>query len=72
MHSLIIATTALSFCIAFSGTAAEAAGSSMGSSMITMDYARYLAPIDLHFAKPTEPIKGIPLAWPGVRLKHRE
>ena len=29
--------------------------------MITMDFARYLAPIDLHFTKPTEPIKGIPL-----------
>ena len=29
--------------------------------MITMDYARYLAPIDLHFTKPTKPIEGIPL-----------
>lgn len=35
--------------------------SPIGSSMITLDFARYLAPIDLHFAKPTEPIKGIPL-----------
>ena len=31
------------------------------SSMITMDYASYLAPTDLHFTKPTEPIEGIPL-----------
>ena len=31
------------------------------SSMITMDYASYLAPIDLHFTKPTKPIEGIPL-----------
>ena len=29
--------------------------------MIAMDYARYLAPIDLHFTQPAEPIKGIPL-----------
>jgi hypothetical protein len=32
-----------------------------GSSMISMDYAKYLAPIDLHFTKPTKPIEGIPL-----------
>lgn len=32
-----------------------------GSSMISMDYARYLAPTDLHFTKPTLPIEGIPL-----------
>ena len=41
--------------------AASAAGTPAGSSMITMDYARYLAPIDLHFTKPTQPIEGIPL-----------
>ena len=33
----------------------------IGSSMIKMDYARFLAPIDLHFTKPTNPIEGIPL-----------
>jgi hypothetical protein len=32
-----------------------------GSSMITMDYAAYLAPVDLHFTKPTLPIEGVPL-----------
>ncbi|MEI6678239.1 MAG: hypothetical protein WCL21_06510, partial [Mariniphaga sp.] len=32
-----------------------------GSSMITMDYAAYLAPVDLDFTKPTLPIEGIPL-----------
>lgn len=32
-----------------------------GSSMISMDYAAYLAPVDLHFTKPTLPIEGIPL-----------
>jgi len=45
----------------FLGTPAEAAESRTGSSMITMDYARYLAPIDLHFNKPTKPIESIPL-----------
>lgn len=35
--------------------------SSTGSTMIKMDYDRYLAPVDLHFTKPTNPIEGIPL-----------
>ncbi|MCX5653187.1 MAG: hypothetical protein NTY65_00830 [Planctomycetota bacterium] len=61
MHSLIIATMAVLFCIVTPGTQAQAAGSPVGSSMIAMDYARYLAPIDLHFTKPTKPIEGIPL-----------
>ena len=42
-------------------TAAIAAGAPRGSSMITLDCAKYLAPIDLHFTKPTQPIEGIPL-----------
>jgi hypothetical protein len=29
--------------------------------MIILDYAKYLAPIDLHFTKPTKPIEGIPV-----------
>jgi len=61
MHSRMIAALALLFCIGSSGAPAEAAESQTRSSMIIMDYARYLAPIDLHFTKPTEPIKGIPL-----------
>lgn len=32
-----------------------------GSTMIAMDYAGYLAPVDLHFTRPTNPIEGIPL-----------
>lgn len=36
-------------------------GTPIGSSMVTIDYAGYLAPIDLHYTKPTEPIEGIPL-----------
>lgn len=45
----------------FLGTPVAGADSLKGSSMITMDFAHYLAPIDLHFTKPTEPIHGIPL-----------
>lgn len=43
------------------GGRASVAGDLQGSSMIILDYARYLAPIDLHFTKPTRPIEGIPL-----------
>ncbi len=32
-----------------------------GSTMLNLDYAQYLAPIDLHFTQPTQAIKGIPL-----------
>ena len=52
---------AASFCIGLQGIPAAAAGTPVGSSMITMDYATYLAPIDLHFIKPTKPIEGVPL-----------
>ncbi|MCX6879642.1 MAG: hypothetical protein NTW21_38425 [Verrucomicrobia bacterium] len=34
--------------------AAAAAGTPAGSTMITMDYAKYLAPINLHFTKPAD------------------
>ena len=52
---------AVLFWVGFPGTPAQAAGTPAGLSMITMDYARYLAPIALHFTKPTKPIEGIPL-----------
>ncbi|MCX6229103.1 MAG: DUF5703 domain-containing protein [Bacteroidia bacterium] len=32
-----------------------------GSSMITMDYAAYLAPVDLNYTKPSLPIEGMPV-----------
>ena len=47
--------------ISLHGMQAPAGEPRPASSMITMDYAKYLAPIDLHFTKPTKPIEGIPL-----------
>ena len=56
MCCLLLWVVALS-CAAFPYVTVAADGSPAGSSMITMDYARYLAPIDLHFTKPTKPIE---------------
>src|SRR5208337_2416207 len=60
-HALRITTAAVLCWIGLCTTRAEAASLAASSSMITMDYARYLAPIDLHFTKPTKPIEGVPL-----------
>ena len=61
MRSINFTLLAVLFCLGHPGTTAKSAESHTGSSMITMDYAKYLAPIDLHFTKPTKPIEGIPL-----------
>jgi len=60
-HKTIKSIAALALLTGCNAHAATAAGTPAGSSMITMDYAKYLAPIDLHFTKPTQPIEGIPL-----------
>jgi len=60
-HKTIRSIAAIALLTGYNAHAATAAGSPAGSSMITMDYANYLAPIDLHFTKPTQPIEGIPL-----------
>ena len=52
---------AIVFCLGVPGTCSAAADFPAGSTMIALDYARYLAPIDLHFTKPTKPVEGIPL-----------
>ena len=54
-------TAAVALLIGLQGMQAPAGEPRPASSMITMDYAKYLAPIDLHFTKPTKPIEGIPL-----------
>ena len=46
---------------AFSSENSKPVRKPAGSSMVTMDYAAYLAPVDLDFTKPTLPIEGIPL-----------
>ncbi|MEI7899819.1 MAG: hypothetical protein WCK89_06170 [bacterium] len=60
-HKAISLYTAIALLAGCNANAAAAAGTPEGSTMITMDYAKYLAPIDLHFTKPTKPIDGIPL-----------
>ena len=60
-HKTISSFAAVALLTGCNAHAATAAGAPTGSSMITLDYARYLAPIDLHFTKPTHPIEGIPL-----------
>ena len=60
-HTTISSFAAVALLAGCNANAATAAGTPAGSSMITMDYAKYLAPIDLHFTKPTQPIEGIPL-----------
>ena len=59
-HKTIGFCAAIALLTGCQGTAATA-GASADLSMITMDYAKYLVPIDLHFTKPTKPIEGIPL-----------
>ena len=60
-HTTLRSIAAVALLTGCDANAASAAGTPAGSSMITMDYAKYLAPIDLHFTKPTQPIEGIPL-----------
>lgn len=79
MRRGIVLGATLSVLTVLQGSSTVAVQSPVGSSMITMDYAAYLAPIDLHLTTPTKPIEGIPLGngrmgtlvWvdgPGSRL----
>lgn len=79
MRRGIVLGATLSVLTVLQGSSAVAVQSPVGSSMITMNYAAYLAPIDLHLTTPTKPIEGIPLGngrmgtlvWvdgPGSRL----
>ena len=57
-HKTIKSFAAIALLAGCDATAATAAGVPAGSTMVTMDYAKYLAPIDLRFTKPTKPIEG--------------
>ena len=60
-HQIYRFFTAVALLAGWNANATTAGTTPAASSMITMDYAKYLAPIDLHFTKPTKPIEGIPL-----------
>ena len=61
MPSLKLSTTAVLCGIGLHALTTAAGGAPAGSTMLNLDYAQYLAPIDLHFTQPTQPVKGIPL-----------